>query len=330
MKSQLLSTVLILLSSALSEGLQGPSASIRPQQKNLIDKNRPLTTTTTTTTNKKPTFSAVTTSNGLRGGALSLSPEALRLAETLAPKIGIFTATALYLAPASAVFDAIRADDIGDLNPVPLAIMSVVCMAWLVYGFLVQDPYVALSNIAGCISSIGYVVTILPLLQSNKPALRKTQTLIMSGVTATICLWTFLAVSGTSIAKSSSAIGIFASSLFVVMAGSPLLTIKSVVANKNSRSILGPLTIAQVVNSSLWTMYGFAVKNSFVWGPNSVVRNTSVASELHVLNLPPNVCFIIFLGSCPRTCPVDAENNVPSPKGNSPKGKGCLRPTFTT
>lgn len=256
-----IAALLLLAASNTCNALQGLSSSIR--QKSFVDKHAP------TTTRKKIPF-LITTATGIRGGALSLSPEALLLAETLAPKLGVLTSSALYFAPASAVIAAIRSDDIGDLNPMPLAIMSIVSLAWLMYGFLVQDPYVSLSNIAGCIGSIGYVLGILPLLQSNKPALRKTQGLLFSGAAATLCLWTFLAVSGASIAKSSSVLGYFASALFVVLSGSPLLTIKSVVANKNSGSILGPLTVAQVVNSSLWTAYGFAVQNTFVWGPNIV------------------------------------------------------------
>ena len=44
---------------------------------------------------------------------------------------------------------------------------------------------------------------------------------------------------------------------------------KEVIATKNSASIYAPMTIAQVVNSALWTTYGFfGAKDIFVWGPN--------------------------------------------------------------
>jgi solute carrier family 50 protein (sugar transporter) len=206
----------------------------------------------------------------LRGGALSLSPDAVRLAETLAPKIGIFTSTYLYFAPTVAVLSAIKADDISDLNPLPLAFMSVVSVAWLAYGLSARDKYVALSNIAGCIGSIAYVLGILPLLKNNKRTLRMTQGVILAGYAATLCLWTYLGLSGASAAKISSLLGLFASGFFIILSGSPLSTIKSVFANKNSKSILGALTAAQVVNTSLWSAYGLAVKDAFVWGPNVV------------------------------------------------------------
>lgn len=206
------------------------------------------------------------------GGALSLSPEALHLAETLAPKVGILTSTALYFAPAAAVIAAVRSDDIGNLNPLPLAIMSIVSVAWLAYGLSVRNPYVALSNIAGCVGSIAYVVGVLPLLQKNKSQLRVIQSVIVSGSAAMLGLWTFLGLSGVAAGKISSSLGIFASSLFVILSGSPLSTIKTVVSTRNSASILGSLTLAQVVNTALWTAYGLAVKDRFVWGPNAAVR----------------------------------------------------------
>jgi solute carrier family 50 protein (sugar transporter) len=208
----------------------------------------------------------------LRGGALSLSPEALRLAETLAPKVGILTSSALYFAPAAAVLAAIRSNDIGELNPLPLAIMSIVSVAWLAYGLAANDPYVALSNIAGCVGAIGYVVGILPLLQNDKSVLRMTQGVIMAGSATMLSMWTFLGLSGASASKISSVLGMFASALFIILSGSPLSTIGKVIKTKNSASILGSFTAAQVVNTSLWSVYGLAVKNRFVWGPNVVVR----------------------------------------------------------
>jgi solute carrier family 50 protein (sugar transporter) len=224
------------------------------------------------TRKKSPSFPWLKTTAEIRGGALSLSPDAIRLAQTLAPKVGIFTSSALYFAPATAVLAAIRSNDLGDLNPLPLAIMSIVSVAWLAYGVSVKDPYVAFSNIAGCIGSIGYVLAILPLLQNDKPTLRMTQGLLLACYASTLCLWTFLGLSGASVAKIGSVLGMFAAVLFIILSGSPLSTIKTVIATKNSVSILGSFTVAQVLDTSLWTAYGLAIKDRFVWGPSIVVR----------------------------------------------------------
>ena len=207
----------------------------------------------------------------VRGGALELSPDALMMAETLAPKIGIFTSTALYFAPAAAVLNAMKTKEKGDLNPLPLAIMSTSTIAWLTYGLSVRDPYVIWSNIAGAIACIGYVVAILPLLKDVKQ-LQQTQAVVMAGAAATVIMWSILGLSAASAAKISSTLGLFASALFIILSGSPLSTIRTVFKTKNSGSILGPLMAAQCINTALWSAYGLAVKDRFVWGPNVVVR----------------------------------------------------------
>jgi solute carrier family 50 protein (sugar transporter) len=42
-----------------------------------------------------------------------------------------------------------------------------------------------------------------------------------------------------------------------------------VIATRNSASIYAPLTAAQVANCFMWTVYGFAVGDVWVFGPNS-------------------------------------------------------------
>lgn len=98
-------------------------------------------------------------------------------------------------------------------------------------------------------------------------------------------------------------LGVYAASLFIVLSGSPLSTIKTVLKTKNSRTILGPLTAAQCVNTGIWTAYGFAVNDHFVWGPNiivSKVEHGDAVCELgwcvvrfgnsSAMPLPPRAC----------------------------------------
>ena len=232
-------------------------------------------------------------SEGSTTTLLQLSPEAVAFAESIAPKIGIFTSSALYFAPTIAVWNAIRNDDIGDLNPLPLGIMSIGSVAWLAYGITSRDIYVTVSNIGGSIISIGYVVGLLPLLgksssssssssslkkgsSSNKSQLRMTQLVVMLGTSMTLCLWTMLGLQKDyTMTKISSVLGTFASCLFILLCTSPLSTIRKVISTKNSSSILRSLTITQITNTLLWSIYGLAIQDLFVYGPNIVVRITS-------------------------------------------------------
>ena len=74
---------------------------------------------------------------------------------------------------------------------------------------------------------------------------------------------------GIGAAARSYWLGIYASAICVVLFASPLSTIASVLKTGNSESILAPLTLAQIANTLMWTVYGvFAAKDVFVWGPN--------------------------------------------------------------
>jgi solute carrier family 50 protein (sugar transporter) len=144
--------------------------------------------------------------------------------------------------------------------------MAVSSLCWLVYGLSVRDPFVTLSNVPGSIASVWYVTAVLPLLKGSQ--LQTTQNIVVGLSALTINLWTWLALTNRSLEQVSSALGLFASALFIVLSGSPLSTIKTVLSTKNSKSILTQLTFAQITNTALWSAYGLAIKDKFVYGPN--------------------------------------------------------------
>lgn len=208
----------------------------------------------------------------IRGGDTSTSLYSSNdlIVTTLVPKIGVLTSTLLYLSPFSAVQLAQKNKDAGSLNPIPLSIMAISSLCWLVYGLSIRDAYVTLSNVPGCVISLWYVVTILPLLWNDSYNLKQTQTLLVSLSGLTIGIWTWLSLTRKTMGQISSILGMYASLLFILLSGSPLSTIRNVVSTKSSKSILMKLTVAQVVNTTLWSAYGTAIRDRFVWGPNLV------------------------------------------------------------
>ena len=189
-------------------------------------------------------------------------------AATWCPSIGVVTSNALYCAPLMAVLERSKAGSLGDLNPLPAAITVLSSAAWLQYGFAIANPYIVASNLPGLTAAIAGLVLMLPLMKGEK-SLKLTQVSFVGGCFATLSLWTYLVFSTLSAAARSSALGLFASGLFVVLCSSPLSSIKGVIASRDASSIYAPATAAQVINCGLWTTYGFfAAKDIFVWGPN--------------------------------------------------------------
>ena len=130
--------------------------------------------------------------------------------------------------------------------------------------------YVTLTRItsfaSGAIASVWYVTAVLPLIKGSQ--LQTTQSTVVALSAITINLWTYLSLTNKSIEQVRSVLGMFASALFIVLSMSPLSTIKTVLSTRNSSTILASLTIAQVTNTALWSVYGLAIKDKFVYGPN--------------------------------------------------------------
>lgn len=202
----------------------------------------------------------------IRGGKTSLEMMTNPFITSLIPRLGVITSTLLYFSPMAAVRAASKDGSLGDLNPIPLALMAVASMCWLVYGLSIRNPFVTLSNLPGCVAAIWYVTAVLPLLKGSQLETMQNTVVVLSAIT--VSLWTYLSLSIKPIAQVQSTLGLFASGLFIILSGSPLSTIKTVMSTRNAGSILSSLTIAQVTNTALWSVYGLAIKDKFVYGPN--------------------------------------------------------------
>ena len=158
---------------------------------------------------------------------------------------------------------------LGPLNPIPTACIVLSTFAWLMYAFSVPNPWVVASNLPGACAAMAAMTMMLPLMKgsSQLPAVQST---LVGGTLLSLLLWSYLIFSGMAAAARSHFLGLYASAFFIILAASPLSTIKDVIASKDSSSIYGPMTAAQCTNSALWTVYGFfGAKDVFVWGPNA-------------------------------------------------------------
>ena len=62
------------------------------------------------------------------------------------PGLGVILANVMFAAPVKSLMDALSKGDLGDLNPVPWALMTGTCLGWTAYGFLKKDLFVLLAN----------------------------------------------------------------------------------------------------------------------------------------------------------------------------------------
>jgi len=221
----------------------------------------------------------------IRGGAAQMS--LTQAFAVYAPAMGVLTSNVLYFSALPAVLEARKTGSLGPFNPLPSTIMVLSVFAWLCYGLTVSNPWIVASNLPGAAAVLATFVILLPLMGREHKALAAVQTTFVSGAMATLCLWTFAVFSGVSAALRAKLIGYFASLIFVVLAASPLSTIKTVLAERNSASIYAPLTAAQCANTLLWTIYGvMAAKDIFVYGPNAIGLALGIVQLLLKLIFP--------------------------------------------
>ena len=184
------------------------------------------------------------------------------------PSLGVVLSNALYFAPLPATLAAAKAGSLGDLNPLPSSLMVLATISWVCYGLSVSNPYIVASNVPGAIVALLSFVSFMPLMKGNSQ-LKAVQYTLVGGASAALLLWTKLILGGATSAARSSAVGMFATVICIILFASPLSTIADVIKTRDASSILAPLTASQCANCLLWTVYGiFSAKDIFVWGPN--------------------------------------------------------------
>jgi solute carrier family 50 protein (sugar transporter) len=166
------------------------------------------------------------------------------IATMFMPIIGVLLSNGLYFSGLPAVYRAQKTGTLGDLNVLPLAIMSLSTTSWLAYALSVPNIFIVLSNLPGVIVAMSYTVLTLPLIKTA-PERRQVQFVMIAGATVIPILWCIIIFARLDNARRSFTLGAFASFLCIILFASPLSTISEVISSRNSVSIYAPLTAAQ-------------------------------------------------------------------------------------
>ena len=65
-------------------------------------------------------------------------------------------------------------------------------------------------------------------------------------------------------------LAIAANAILLCFYTSPLSTVANIIKTKDSSSLTLPLCVMNIVNGTLWLMYGLAVGDYFIWVPNGI------------------------------------------------------------
>lgn len=195
--------------------------------------------------------------------------------EFVVPALGALVSTLMYFAPLRAVLKAGKDRSLGDLNPFPFGVTIANTIVWLSYGLIKRDPFVTCPNTPGVVVAVFNTLTSYGLADEAKRSRLKMVCCLTAGVLPVLGVCTAFA------AKDAAArLGIwgFAGNIIaLVYYGAPLSSMYDVIRTRNSASILLPLTLMNTANAALWTTYGFAVADPYIWVPNGIGLALSVA-----------------------------------------------------
>ncbi|KAJ3071003.1 hypothetical protein HK102_006530 [Quaeritorhiza haematococci] len=85
---------------------------------------------------------------------------------------------------------------------------------------------------------------------------------------------TFISITDPAVQQNT--MGAVCVAVLIIFYSSPLSVLYKVISTRNSASLLWPLAVANVINGVLWTAYGFAIKDAYIYGPNGVGTVTSL------------------------------------------------------
>lgn len=217
--------------------------------------------------------------------------------EYVCPTLGVLISTCLYAAPVRDLQKCLQQGSLGNLNPIPWAVMSGNCLGWLAYAYYSGDPFILASNVPGILVSTWLNVGASKLQyhevmrqrqsddsgsdesESNQEDVAKhllhwtsqdtiwIRILTMWVVILVLVGWTPLL---TDHAERKKVIGLLVNINLLFFYGAPLQTMMQVIHTKSSDSIHIPTVILNCTNAAFWAAYGVAVNNIVVYGPNGI------------------------------------------------------------
>eukprot|EP01062_Namystynia_karyoxenos_P056283 TRINITY_DN47249_c0_g1_i1.p3 TRINITY_DN47249_c0_g1~~TRINITY_DN47249_c0_g1_i1.p3 ORF type:complete len:328 (+),score=110.23 TRINITY_DN47249_c0_g1_i1:87-986(+) len=154
----------------------------------------------------------------------------------------------------------------GAMQPLPYFVVPGNCFLWLVYGVLNDMNMTMLTgNAPGFLLGLWYVYNFM---KYKAPGASITVPAALSASAAAVAAGAALAL---PTAQAINVIGLYGCAIVVAMFSGPVAAIGTVLRTKDTSSLSLPLTLAALVNCSLWFGFGwFLINDPYVWGPNSI------------------------------------------------------------
>lgn len=202
----------------------------------------------------------------------------------IAPSIGVVFNNGMWLAAFPEVVESLKQGNLGDLNPLPFSMAFANTLLWTLYAQIGDaNLFIFFGNFLGIGLGFWYTSSALYLLGRKSVQIEagleeSDENLIVyrnmsyvfgiCGAMITVAFSFFLNGFDASDDIKRYVIGGTANVTAIMYFVLPGYTIKTVLKTKDASSISRNMTIANFMNCFCWTVYGFAVNDPFIYGPN--------------------------------------------------------------
>ncbi|KAK1387555.1 Bidirectional sugar transporter SWEET [Heracleum sosnowskyi] len=181
--------------------------------------------------------------------------------------IGNITSVLLFLSPVSTFWRIIKHGSTEEYESLPYICTLLNSSLWTYYG-LIKPGEILVATVNGFGIIVEAVYVILFLIYAPKPIKAKSAILagfLNFGFFGTAVLVTQLALEGEA---RINAIGFLGAGLNIIMYGSPLAAMGTVVRSKSVEYMPFFLSFFIFLNSGVWTLYAFLLRDYFLGVPN--------------------------------------------------------------
>ncbi len=163
----------------------------------------------------------------------------------------------LQLSSVYAAIGIVSQQTVGKLSPLPFGSLFVNCLIWSVYGRMINSPSVLYPNLSGLFVGT-FCVTVYHQFATRKP---------FQMYAVIICI--FLLCVYLNNIGNSSAIGLLGCALSIVVSGSPLAVMRTVIMEKSTATMPFPTSFVTWLNNLSWVLFGYiVVHDPYVYIPN--------------------------------------------------------------
>ncbi len=198
---------------------------------------------------------------------------------TLVPSIALILTNLMWFSPLKSVLESRKSRDLGATNPIPYVVTVLNTIGWMTYGLFIDDPFLFWSNVSGVGLGLFYSINALTIL-SNKVKPNEEFPLlylvIERGLVFTFVFWSVIFLVCVSAfnnfadprAQGALLVGRVSMAFVIAYYASPLYSMLEVIRTKDSSSLYAPLLCVNLVNSSLWLIYGLSLGDFSLYFPN--------------------------------------------------------------